>query len=310
VTTSPGQHAVLDLLACKCKAAALTASYAPARCAWTCAVAASVPVKLHLIHCSLLCCLQSLAGTAVAATTAQGQQHQQQQQPAAMWESPDVASLTLARSPLRTLYYFSCSVASGTASAAHFVATHPITLGLALPLLAFYSASKGLGYAEETTALIEVWLQAEASTATACFLQSVHVICSMLCMWLLEHCGTTAGRPRVCARVVTAAAAAGHACASCAMCVTAVLQHQLWSIQFDCCLTVTLCCCLQEWMLYVTWWLGLGVLSSIGLGTGMHSGLLFLFPHMLKVGVKTRGTAAAAGWPFVLATNGYQQHCT
>jgi hypothetical protein len=73
-----------------------------------------------------------------------------------MWESPDIASLTLARSPVRTLYYFSCSVASGTASAAHFVATHPITLGLALPLLAFYSASKGLGYAEDTTALIEV----------------------------------------------------------------------------------------------------------------------------------------------------------
>ncbi|WIA38664.1 hypothetical protein OEZ86_001971 [Tetradesmus obliquus] len=113
--------------------------------------------------------------------------------PAGMWESPDIASLTLARSPLRTLYYFSCSVASGTASAAHFVATHPITLGLALPLLAFYSAAKGLGYSEDTTALIE------------------------------------------------------------------------------------------EWMLYVTWWLGLGVLSSIGLGTGMHSGLLFLFPHMLKV---------------------------
>jgi hypothetical protein len=52
-------------------------------------------------------------------------------------------------------------------------------------------------------------------------------------------------------------------------------------------LTIALVClpvCLQEWMLYVTWWLGLGVLSSIGLGTGMHSGLLFLFPHMLKVG--------------------------
>lgn len=34
---------------------------------------------------------------------------------------------------------------------------------------------------------------------------------------------------------------------------------------------------------FVVWWVGLGVLSSIGLGTGMHSGLLFLFPHMLKV---------------------------
>ena len=31
------------------------------------------------------------------------------------------------------------------------------------------------------------------------------------------------------------------------------------------------------------WWLGLGVLSSIGLGTGLHSGMLFLFPHIAKV---------------------------
>ncbi len=42
-------------------------------------------------------------------------------------------------------------------------------------------------------------------------------------------------------------------------------------------------CCVQEWVKYVVWWVGLGVLSSIGLGTGMHSGLLFLFPHILKV---------------------------
>ena len=38
---------------------------------------------------------------------------------------------------------------------------------------------------------------------------------------------------------------------------------------------------------YAVWWIGLGVLSSIGLGTGMHSGLLFLFPHMLKVHLTT-----------------------
>ncbi|KAG8342766.1 hypothetical protein TRVL_06403 [Trypanosoma vivax] len=28
------------------------------------------------------------------------------------------------------------------------------------------------------------------------------------------------------------------------------------------------------------WWLALGILSSIGLGTGMHSGILFLFPYI------------------------------
>lgn len=34
---------------------------------------------------------------------------------------------------------------------------------------------------------------------------------------------------------------------------------------------------------FIVWWVGLGVASSIGLGTGMHSGLLFLFPHIAKV---------------------------
>jgi len=39
----------------------------------------------------------------------------------------------------------------------------------------------------------------------------------------------------------------------------------------------------EAWVQYVVWWVGLGVVSSVGLGAGMHSGLLFLFPHMLKV---------------------------
>eukprot|EP01029_Cantina_marsupialis_P027838 TRINITY_DN774073_c0_g1_i1.p1 TRINITY_DN774073_c0_g1~~TRINITY_DN774073_c0_g1_i1.p1 ORF type:complete len:407 (-),score=115.60 TRINITY_DN774073_c0_g1_i1:189-1409(-) len=34
---------------------------------------------------------------------------------------------------------------------------------------------------------------------------------------------------------------------------------------------------------FAIWWFGLGILSSIGLGTGMHSGLLFLFPHIARV---------------------------
>eukprot|EP00879_Flechtneria_rotunda_P027018 GHRR01028876.1.p1 GENE.GHRR01028876.1~~GHRR01028876.1.p1 ORF type:complete len:122 (+),score=31.57 GHRR01028876.1:578-943(+) len=85
-----------------------------------------------------------------------------------MLNSPDVASLTLARSPFRTLYYFGCSVASGTASAAHFVATHPVTIGLALPLLLFYGVSKGFGYAEETTAGMEVGVCCTRATAIVC----------------------------------------------------------------------------------------------------------------------------------------------
>ncbi|ELP88252.1 transmembrane protein, putative [Entamoeba invadens IP1] len=40
---------------------------------------------------------------------------------------------------------------------------------------------------------------------------------------------------------------------------------------------------------YVIWWFGLGVLSSVGLGTGMHTGLLFLFPHILHVCLAATG---------------------
>jgi hypothetical protein len=40
---------------------------------------------------------------------------------------------------------------------------------------------------------------------------------------------------------------------------------------------------ISVWMRFAVWWLGLGILSSIGLGTGMHSGLLFLFPHIFFV---------------------------
>lgn len=43
----------------------------------------------------------------------------------------------------------------------------------------------------------------------------------------------------------------------------------------------------ETWTKYVVWWVGLGILSSVGLGSGMHSGVLFLFPHLLKVTVAT-----------------------
>lgn len=39
----------------------------------------------------------------------------------------------------------------------------------------------------------------------------------------------------------------------------------------------------QMWFSYSSWWLILGILSSIGLGSGLHSGVLFLFPHIFKV---------------------------
>jgi hypothetical protein len=39
----------------------------------------------------------------------------------------------------------------------------------------------------------------------------------------------------------------------------------------------------QIWFAYCSWWLILGILSSIGLGSGLHSGVLFLFPNIFKV---------------------------
>jgi hypothetical protein len=33
---------------------------------------------------------------------------------------------------------------------------------------------------------------------------------------------------------------------------------------------------------FFVWWVGLGILSSIGLGSGLQSGVLFLFPHVIK----------------------------
>ena len=40
---------------------------------------------------------------------------------------------------------------------------------------------------------------------------------------------------------------------------------------------------LEFWVEYVVWWMGLGIMSSIGMGTGLQSGVLFLFPHIVKV---------------------------
>ena len=36
-------------------------------------------------------------------------------------------------------------------------------------------------------------------------------------------------------------------------------------------------------LLFFVWWLGLGILSSIGVGTGLQSGVMFLFPFIFKV---------------------------
>ena len=39
----------------------------------------------------------------------------------------------------------------------------------------------------------------------------------------------------------------------------------------------------DAYLAYVVWWMGLGILSSVGLGTGLHSGMLFAFPQVCAI---------------------------
>ena len=36
----------------------------------------------------------------------------------------------------------------------------------------------------------------------------------------------------------------------------------------------------EKYLLWCLWWVGLGVLSSVGLGTGLHTFILYLGPHI------------------------------
>jgi len=40
---------------------------------------------------------------------------------------------------------------------------------------------------------------------------------------------------------------------------------------------------LELFVIDLLWWLVLGILSSIGFGTGLHSGIMFLWPHVIQV---------------------------
>ena len=39
----------------------------------------------------------------------------------------------------------------------------------------------------------------------------------------------------------------------------------------------------EAYLVWCAWWVGLGVLSSVGLGTGLHTFLLYLGPHIASV---------------------------
>ena len=39
----------------------------------------------------------------------------------------------------------------------------------------------------------------------------------------------------------------------------------------------------EKYFMWCAWWVGLGVLSSVGFGTGLHTFLLYLGPHIAAV---------------------------
>merc|ERR1719239_1438625 len=45
----------------------------------------------------------------------------------------------------------------------------------------------------------------------------------------------------------------------------------------------TLVFSIEKYVLWCGWWVGLGILSSVGLGTGLHTFLLYLGPHIAAV---------------------------
>lgn len=54
----------------------------------------------------------------------------------------------------------------------------------------------------------------------------------------------------------------------------------------------------EYWLADALYWVMLGVLSSIGLGTGMHSGLLFLFPHIYRTCAAVQRCGNANFWTY------------
>lgn len=152
----------------------------------------------------------------------------------ALRRAADRQQLSLLHRPRATLRHFSAYVHEVVWHGASWLAKHPATLFVVLPLAFVYT-------------------------------------------------GLKVGDLFVCTRVLHAFVGNSNPNCSFSLLVQYALSHtqhtlQVYGIGKDGWLTET-----ELWIKFAVWWVGLGVLSSIGLGTGMHSGLLFLFPHMLKV---------------------------
>jgi len=57
------------------------------------------------------------------------------------------------------------------------------------------------------------------------------------------------------------------------------------------------------------WWLVLGILSSIGFGTGLHSGIMFLWPHTMSVVLKAQEDCGSTNFNSMY-NHPFNLHCT
>jgi len=63
--------------------------------------------------------------------------------------------------------------------------------------------------------------------------------------------------------------------------------------------------CLYE----AIWWLVLGILSSVGFGTGLHSGIMFLWPHTMSVVLKAQEYCGSTNFN-AMYNHPFNLHCT
>jgi hypothetical protein len=177
----------------------------------------------------------------------------------APWEQP---APTLRSQPLLTLRLFSAYLYIQIGSCARSVATHLATALTVYPAIGAYCAAKLLVPEHPLLAQFEVRRGPPSSEcATYAAVACVHALCIYTAVVLASNdCRLVRKRRPACA------------------------------VHCDLCQARP---CMQAWFAYVAWWLIQGILSSIGLGSGLHSGLLFLFPHFLKVRT-IRGSVALA----------------
>ncbi len=80
------------------------------------------------------------------------------------------------------------------------------------------------------------------------------------------------------------------------LCTSYALRHLYIYQKYVACISLLCLCCvflLSRWVLVLIMWFFAGILSSIGLGTGIHTGILFLMPWVINVASTSDGMMVA-----------------